>query len=48
MKSQPSTQLIVVAPDRLPRGTVGSLPLELVKKFRKTPFRRSPKRKKQK
>jgi hypothetical protein len=48
MNSTPNTQLIVVPAGRLPRGTVGSIPLELLKKFNRKPLRRPPKRKKQK
>jgi hypothetical protein len=48
MKFEPSTQIIVAASSRPPLGTVGSLPLEWVKKFRKKPLRRPPPRKRQK
>ena len=48
MKSDLSTQLIVVSSGPPARGTVGSVPLDWVKKFRKKPLRRAPKRKKQK
>ena len=48
MKSEPSTQLIVVSSGRGPHGTVGSVPLDWVKRFRKKPLHRPPKRKKQK
>jgi hypothetical protein len=48
MKAEQSTQLIVVPAGRLPQGSLGSAPLELVKRLRKKPLRRPPKRNKQK
>jgi hypothetical protein len=38
MKAEQSTQLIVVPAGRLPQGSLGSVPLELVKRLRKKPL----------
>jgi len=48
MKSEQSTQLIVVPAGSLPQGSLGGVPLEMVKRLRKKPLRRPAKRKKEK